>query len=149
MKKARHELIKEIIEQSRIETQDDLTAALLLKGVKVTQATVSRDIKEMRLYKVSDVNGHYFYTCPKVQNILSHDGVLSQTVRTSIVKIKMNDSLVVIHTVPGSAASVAFALDNMNFEEILGTIAGDDTIFVAVANAEAGNNIVQKLKNLI
>lgn len=136
MKMTRHAKIKEIIDKNKIETQEDLAAALRSEGIEVTQATVSRDIKELMLVKVPDANGHYHYAYPKEHNMLLTPGRLERTFQDSIVSIKATDCLVVVRTLPGTAQAVAYAIDYMKWPEILGTIAGDDTVFVAVGNEE-------------
>lgn len=137
MKMTRHAKIKEIIDKNKIETQEDLAAALRSEGIEVTQATVSRDIKELMLVKVPDANGHYHYAYPKEHNMLLTPGRLERTFQDSIVSIKSTtDCMVVVRTLPGTAQAVAYAIDYMKWPEILGTIAGDDTVFVAVSNKE-------------
>lgn len=136
MKMTRHAKIKEIIDKNKIETQEDLAAALRSEGIEVTQATVSRDIKELMLVKVPDANGHYHYAYPKEHNMLLTPGRLERTFQDSIVSIKATDCLVVVRTLPGTAQAVAYAIDYMKWPEILGTIAGDDTVFVAIGNKE-------------
>lgn len=136
MKMTRHAKIKEIIDKNKIETQEDLAAALRSEGIEVTQATVSRDIKELMLVKVPDANGHYHYAYPKEHNMLLTPGRLERTFQDSIVSIKATDCLVVVRTLPGTAQAVAYAIDYMKWPEILGTIAGDDTVFVAIGKKE-------------
>lgn len=136
MKMTRHAKIKEIIDKNKIETQEDLAAALRSEGIEVTQATVSRDIKELMLVKVPDANGHYHYAYPKEHNMLLTPGRLERTFQDSIVSIKATECLVVVRTLPGTAQAVAYAIDYMKWPEILGTIAGDDTVFVAIGNKE-------------
>lgn len=136
MKMTRHAKIKEIIDKNKIETQEDLAAALRNEGIEVTQATVSRDIKELMLVKVPDANGHYHYAYPKEHNMLLTPGRLERTFQDSIVSIKVTDCLVVVRTLPGTAQAVAYAIDYMKWPEILGTIAGDDTVFVAIGKKE-------------
>ncbi len=136
MKMTRHAKIKEIIDKNKIETQEDLAAALRNEGIEVTQATVSRDIKELMLVKVPDANGHYHYAYPKEHNMLLTPGRLERTFQDSIVNIKATDNMVVVRTLPGTAQAVAYAIDYMKWPEILGTIAGDDTVFVAIGSKE-------------
>ena len=136
MKMTRHAKIKEIIDNHKIETQEDLASALRGEGIDVTQATVSRDIKELMLVKVPDANGHYHYAYPKEHGMMLTMERLARTFHDSIVSVRASDSMVVIRSLPGTAQSVAFALDYMKWPEILGTIAGDDTVFVAMENKE-------------
>ncbi|WP_293729063.1 arginine repressor [uncultured Phascolarctobacterium sp.] len=146
MKMTRHAKIKEIIDNNKIETQEDLAAALRSEGIDVTQATVSRDIKELMLVKVPDANGHYHYAYPKDHGMLLTVERLERTFHDSIVSIRSSDCMVVIRTMPGTAQAVAFALDYMKWPEILGTIAGDDTVFVALENKEGVLSLLKRLK---
>ncbi|MGL5206188.1 MAG: arginine repressor [Acidaminococcaceae bacterium] len=132
MKIARHEKIKEIIESMIIETQDDLAQALRNSGIDVTQATVSRDIKELMLIKIPDASGGYRYAFPKEHGMILSQGRLERTFQDSILSIAISENLVVIRTLPGTAQAVAYGIDYMKWPEVLGTVAGDDTIFVAV-----------------
>ncbi len=137
LKTNRHAKIKSIIELQKIETQDELAAALRDSGIEVTQATVSRDIKELMLIKVPDAAGHYYYAFPKDQNaLLNSGGRLERTLQESVLNLRSGGNLVVIHSLPGAASSVALALDYMKWPEVLGTVAGDDTIFVAIDKPE-------------
>ncbi len=131
MKVMRHAKIKEIIDNNTIETQEDLAAALRREGIDVTQATVSRDIKELMLVKEPDADGNYRYTYPKDHSAMLTFGRLEKTFRNSILSVKASESLVIVHTLPGAGQAVAYAIDYMKWPEILGTIAGDDTVFVA------------------
>lgn len=146
MKMTRHAKIKEIIDNHKIETQEDLATALRSEGIDVTQATVSRDIKELMLVKVPDANGHYHYAYPKDHGMLLTVERLERTFHDSIVSIRSSDCMVVIRTMPGTAQAVAFALDYMKWPEILGTIAGDDTVFVALENKEGVLSLLKRLK---
>lgn len=149
MKMTRHAKIKEIIDKNKIETQEDLAAALRSEGIEVTQATVSRDIKELMLVKVPDANGHYHYAYPKEHNMLLTPGRLERTFQDSIVSVKSTDNMVVVRTLPGTAQAVAYTIDYMKWPEILGTIAGDDTVFIAVANKEGIGILMHRFKDHI
>ena len=131
MKIARHEKIKEIIESMVIEAQ-----ALRNSGIDVTQATVSRDIKELMLIKIPDASGGYRYAFPKEHGMILSQGRLERTFQDSILSIGVSENLVVIRTLPGTAQAVAYGIDYMKWPEVLGTVAGDDTIFVAVDNRD-------------
>ena len=119
------------------------------EGIDVTQATVSRDIKELMLVKVPDANGHYHYAYPKEHNMLLTPGRLERTFQDSIVSVKSTDNMVVVRTLPGTAQAVAYAIDYMKWPEILGTIAGDDTVFIAVANKEGIGILMHRFKDHI
>ena len=136
MKATRHARIKEIIEHSVIETQEELAEALKAEGINVTQATVSRDIKELRLVKVPYKDGKYRYAAnsERIKSIpKSHASILFQEV---VTKIDHTGNLVVIQTLPGSANSIASILDHFEFKGKLGTVAGDDTILIILRSEE-------------
>lgn len=145
MKNTRHARIKNIIDNNIIETQEDLAVALRDEGIDVTQATVSRDIKELMLVKVPDSNGRYRYAYPKEHGMMLTVERLERTFHDSIVNIRNSDSMVVVHTLPGTAQAVAFALDYMKWPEILGTIAGDDTVFIALENKDGVTTLLKRL----
>lgn len=147
MKMTRHAKIKEIIDKNKVETQEDLAAALRAEGIEVTQATVSRDIKELMLVKVPDANGQYHYAYPKEHNMLLTPGRLERTFQDSIIGIRVSQCMVVIRTLPGTAQAVAYAVDYMKWEEVLGTIAGDDTVFVAMENDEGVKAFLKRFKD--
>ena len=148
MRNKRHEAILTLIKQQNIETQQDLTVALASVGFDVTQATVSRDIKELRLVKKLNVDGKYVYA-PHTQS--SDEGVsdkMSNILRQSIVSVDYALNTIVIKTLTGMAQGAASVLDAMQFSECLGTIAGDDTIFVTARSEEAAQKLTKKLKNM-
>ena len=147
MKMTRHAKIKEIIDKNKVETQEDLAAALRAEGIEVTQATVSRDIKELMLVKVPDANGQYHYAYPKEHNMLLTPGRLERTFQDSIIGIRVSQCMGVIRTLPGTAQAVAYAVDYRKWEEVLGTIAGDDTVFVAMENAEGVKAFLKRFKD--
>ena len=142
-KQERHQLIRNLVETRNIETQEDLANALRESGIKVTQATVSRDIKELMLVKVSDMRGNYRYSIPKEQSHLMSSEQLERLVRNSVISVRSGGNLVVLHTLPGTAQGVAYAIDSMKWVGVMGTVAGDDTIFVAV---EDGNTAAELTK---
>ena len=146
MKQKRQNTIKAIIEKNHIETQEDLARALKENGFVVTQATVSRDIKEMMLVKVADKNGKYHYVYPHTHSFTSAQGQMQRTLKDSIISINSNSNMVVIKTLPGAANAVAYSLDNAKHSEILGTIAGDDTVFLALQNGIDGTKFIEKLR---
>lgn len=149
MKITRHAKIKQIIDHKKIETQEDLAAALRAEGIEVTQATVSRDIKELMLVKVPDANGHYHYAYPKDQNVLLTTERLERTLQDSILSVMCSSSLVVVHSLPGTAQAVGYAVDYIQWPEVLGTIAGDDTVFLAVASLADAETVKERLMDFI
>ena len=140
-KQERHQLIRNLVETRNIETQEDLANALRESGIKVTQATVSRDIKELMLVKVSDMRGSYRYSIPKERTHMMSTEQLERLIRNSVISVQAGGNLVVLHTLPGTAQGVAFAIDSMKWIGIMGTVAGDDTIFVAIERPEMAEEL--------
>ena len=133
MKNARQTAILSIIEQNDIETQEELAGKLKEMGIVVTQATISRDIKELRLLKVLSGSGGYKYaTADKAEHGLSERFV--RMFKDSVLSINFAGNIVVLKTLAGSANVAAEAIDSMHVPEILGTMAGDNTILVVVQN---------------
>ena len=149
MKGLRHVKIKEIIVRRVIETQDDLAEALRRESIQVTQATVSRDIKELMLIKVPTGDGRYRYAFPPEQNIIFSQSRMERTFRDSLVAIDHSLNIVVLKTLPGTAQAIAYTIDYVKWPEILGTVAGDDTIFVIVKPPEAVPQVLAKFRALL
>jgi transcriptional regulator of arginine metabolism len=148
MKVTRHAKILEIINSKNIETQEDLADRLKESGMDVTQATVSRDIKELKLIKVLSENGRYKYaTINHTESFLSNKliSIFSQTV----LQVENVDKFIVIRTMSGSASAAAEALDSLNFDGVVGTIAGDNTIFVIARSDQKAEEVTQKMKKLL
>ncbi len=148
MKKSRHQKINELIEQYEIETQEELADKLREAGYAVTQATVSRDIRELKLSKVPMGDGKQKYT------ILIHsDHYLSdkyiRVLKDGFVSMDMAQNILVVKTVSGMAMAVAAALDAMKLKEIVGSIAGDDTIMMAVRTVEDTQIVMEKIRNVL
>ena len=147
MKEIRQNKIKEIIENRDIETQDELLAELSKEGFSVTQATISRDIREMKLTKVSGDGGKQRYVL--IQN--EDTDVMQkyhQVLSAGILNMDYAENLIVIRTVSGMAMAVAAALDNMKLPGLMGCIAGDDTIFCAVRNSRYCRAIIAGIKKV-
>lgn len=147
MKTRRQARILELIKEHDIETQSDLLEMLKSDGYHVTQATVSRDIKEMRLIKILGSSGSYKYAAEMISNEeqQSHSYLLS----TAVISIEYAKNLVVIKTQTGMAGAVCAALDATDRAGVLGTIAGDDTIFVATRTDSVSVSLTADLKKLI
>ncbi|WP_250277433.1 arginine repressor [[Clostridium] colinum] len=145
MKTKRHSKIKELITEYDIETQDDLTKKLREAGFDVTQATVSRDIRELKLTKVTNSEGKQKY-----QVFLQEDKKISEkfirVFKDGVVSIDYAQNIIVIKTLNGMAMGVATALDSMGNDEIIGSIAGDDNIFCVVKNEEKAIKLVERLR---
>lgn len=141
MKNARQAAILSIIEQNDVETQEELANKLKEMGIVVTQATVSRDIKELRLLKVLSAGGGYKYaTADKAEHGLSERFV--RMFKDSVLSISFAGNIIVLKTLSGSANVAAEAIDSMRLPEILGTMAGDNTILAIVhSEAEAARTV--------
>ena len=147
MKIRRQEKILELINRYEIETQDELAGYLREEGCEVTQATISRDIRELKLMKVSTGGGHQKYAVIESGQEKLVERYL-RVLRDGFVEMDKAGNLVVIRTVSGMAMAVAAALDAMNWSEIAGCIAGDDTIFCAVHTNEEAMLVMEKIQSI-
>ena len=147
MKEKRQSKIKEIIETRSIETQDELLSELAKEGFHITQATISRDIREMKLTKIASGNGKQKYAMLKNTNA-GVEQKYRKVLSAGILSMDYAENLVVIRTVSGMAMAVAAALDNLEMQGLMGSIAGDDTIFVAVRSGELCKEIISNIKKL-
>lgn len=148
MKKKRHALIKKIIELEIIETQEELTAALRRQHIDVTQATVSRDIKELMLIKIPTKDGRYRYAAPEQGRRVFSRERMARLFGDNVLHIDFSENIIVIKTLPGSAGTVAAMLDQAGWEEIIGTVAGDDNILAVVKPKEAVPEVIERLEEL-
>ena len=148
MKAKRQALIREIVENQSIQTQEELADALRQRGMVVTQATVSRDIKEMHLLKVLSEEGGYRYaTMDK-----SEQGMNDRLIRMlsdSVVDMNSANNLILIHTLPGSAHVAGEAVDSLHWPEVLGTIAGDNTILVIARSNEDVDAVMRRFRSIV
>lgn len=148
MKSVRQMAILDIIEKQSVETQEELAEALRARGIQVTQATVSRDIKELRLLKVLASDGVYQYaTADKAENGLNERFV--RMLAESLLSVTASNNLVVVKTLSGSANMAGEALDSMHWPEILGSLAGDNTILLVVRSNEETSVVVERIKDLM
>ena len=148
MKSARHNLILEIIENKDIETQEELAEELKNRGVRVTQATVSRDIKELRLLKVLSEHGGYKYATVERAEKGMNDR-FGRILTESIVNMEAVNNLIVVNTLSASASAAGEAIDSMKWIEVLGTIAGDNTLLIITRSDEAAQALVAKFNTLL
>lgn len=148
MKKTRHGRIIEIIQKYDVETQEELAARLRDAGFQVTQATVSRDIRELKLSKVPAGSGGQKYAVLKQEDSHMGDKYI-RVLKDGFSAMEPAQNLLVIKTVSGMAMAVAAALDALKFPEIVGSIAGDDTIFVALRTAEDARILMDRLHTMI
>ena len=148
MKVSRHTKILEIIENNAIETQEELALRLKEEGFDVTQATISRDIREMKLTKISMENGKQKYTAIKNAEVGISDRLI-RVFKEAVVKMDYAGNMVVIKTLEGMGMAVGVALDNMQNSEILGTIAGDDTVFCVIRGSHQAAELIERLYRII
>ena len=148
MKIERHSQIIRLISQYDIETQEELAEKLNESGFQVTQATVSRDIRELKLTKISKPGGGSRYAV-----LQSMDQEMSRkytdVLRTSFQSMDLAQNILVVKTVSGMAMALAAALDAMDFDEVVGSIAGDDTIMCAVRTAQDTANLMNRLRRMM
>ncbi|HIX25795.1 MAG TPA: arginine repressor [Candidatus Lachnoclostridium avicola] len=147
MKLERHSKIVELIGKYEIETQEELAEYLNKEGFNVTQATVSRDIRELKLSKVQMDNGRQRYVV--LQNQDSFSDKYIRILRDSFMSMDMAQNILVIKTVEGMAMAAAAALDAIHFHEIVGCVAGDNTIFCAVRSVDDTIILMDKLKKIL
>ena len=148
MKKNRQEKMLELSSRYEIETQDELIDRLREHGYDVTQATVSRDIRELKIAKMTTGRGTYRYVLPKHSQAGS--GMrFSATLVDSIISVDYACNMVVLKTYPGLANAVAVGIDGMNLQQILGCVAGDDTIMIVTRDEESARTISDRLHDLL
>ena len=149
MKSQRQAKILEIISTTNVETQEQLLQELENAGFRSTQATISRDIKELRVVKELTSLGTYRYTTSAKELPATFSNRLNSIFRECVTGYDYAQNLVVIHTLPGLANAAASALDTMNMSVILGTIAGDDTVFIVMRDNNAAAAFCGEIKNLL
>ena len=148
MKKNRHDKIIELINNYEVETQEQLASLLKEAGYDVTQATVSRDIRQMKLTKQVTPDGRQKYVYTTADPEVMHDKYVS-VIKAGYVSMDVAGNLLVIRTVSGMAMAVAAAIDALDMPEIIGCIAGDDTIFVAMKSDEIAVELMNKYKGFL
>ena len=148
MKSERHAKIVELIKKYDIDTQEELADRLNREGYNVTQATVSRDIRELKLTKVSDGSGKQKYVVPGGKDGIGNDRFI-RILREAYISVDMAQNILVVKTVAGMAMAVAAAIDAMDWNEIVGCIAGDDTIMCAVRTVDDTKNLMEKIRRLV
>ncbi len=150
MKQLRQQQIRQVLGSRPIRTQHELAGALRERGFRVTQATVSRDVAEMGLRKVSR-EGTQVYAVPDapVRTERASDDRLRQLLTNLPVQVQPADLLLVVRAVPGSAHAIAAALDRTGWPEVVGSIAGDDTLFIALADKASLDRVMRRLERLL
>lgn len=149
MKKNRLEKVIEIINEHEVETQDELIAYLRAEGFDVTQATVSRDIRELKLVKVMTGRGSYRYILPQEESTSQAALHISNALAETIVRSEYAGHLVVLHTFPGMANAIAAEVDRLRHPGILGCVAGDDTILIVSRDTESAAQLCDQIKDMI
>lgn len=148
MKVNRHSKILKIIEENVVETQEDLADLLRKEGIVVTQATVSRDIREMKLVKVMTKDGRYKYA-PYDMDSSALDDRIVNVFREAVLTVDYAMNTVCIHTISGMAQAAAFGIDSLKIGDVVGSVAGDDTIFILSRNEESAKEMVKNFKNIL
>ena len=146
---SRLKAIRKLIKNHRVESQETLLSYLQKEGYEVTQATLSRDLKMLKVGKVSDGNAGYFYTLPSDEENQESEQIYKRDFLRGYVSIDWSGNIIVIKTFPGHANTVSNALDNLNLEDLLGTVAGDNCLFACIKEGVSGEDFVKKLKTKI
>ncbi len=148
LRSARHAKILEIISHNEIETQEELCAQLEKQNVVVTQATISRDIRDLHLFKVAGIEKKYRYSyindgeseiSPKMRSLF----------RDCVLSVKAAQNLVVVKTLTGNGANAGAVVDKLNYEEVVGSVAGDDTLLVVCEDNDGAAAVVEKITEFI
>ena len=148
MKSQRHERMLELVSKYEIETQEEMMERLRAEGFKVTQATVSRDLKELKLTKTLTARGTYRYALSQARHGVGNVKI-NNAMADSITEVKYSLNNVVIKTYPGLAAAVAFAVDSLNMPSILGCVAGDDTVIIVTIDEASSAELSEKITELM
>jgi transcriptional regulator of arginine metabolism len=149
MKNLRQSKIAEIIGKQAVETQEELQVLLKSEGFDVTQATISRDIKALRIYKALSNKGAYRYALPQEPSENTFSARLRTIFRESVTHIDNAQNLAVIKTLPGMAQAACSAIDAMNAPAVVGSLAGDDTAFIAMRNEAAAKELAEQLRMIV
>lgn len=149
MKSNRQNIILAIIAREEIETQNHLMEALARQGIKTTQATLSRDIKELHLIKTLSPSGKYRYSAPSAEPKARHDDRFRKIFRESVTSSEAAQNIVVIKTLPGLASGAAGTLDGMDVPNLVGTLAGDDTAILIMKTNEAAQTLCEEIRKML
>lgn len=148
MKARRQAKILELIKTSVIETQEELAEALGRQGIPVTQATVSRDIKELQLNKVPTGDGRYRYALPDEVPTGAWEK-RRRMFQESVLGIDHSGNIIIVKSLPGTAPGVGLALDHLGWPEMIGSVAGDDTVIVIIKPVEATTEVAERIRGLM
>ena len=149
MKNERQTQLLQIISEESIETQEQLLERLQARGIKSTQATISRDIKQLHLVKEPTGQGRYRYAVSAHKTKLNFEGKLRTIFRESVLSVDCAQNLVVLKTIEGMANGAAFTLDNMQDTDIVGTLAGDDTILLVFHDNANALDFCEQVKEML
>ena len=152
VKNSRLEALRLIISSQQLGSQDELLNALQKEGFKLTQATLSRDLKQLKVAKAASMSGNYVYVLPNetmYKRISSPNSVREMMKVPGFISINFSSNIGIIKTRPGYASSIAWNIDNSNVPEILGTIAGDDTIFIVIKEGIRHQEVVEALNDVV
>src|SRR5690554_19224 len=149
MKSKRHLKIINIIKDYDIRTQEELVEKLNQEGIEVTQATISRDIKRLGLIKVPDGYGAYKYSLPSERKQSDIYDWLEKMFQDFVVDMNFSENLIVLKTLPGTAMGLGSAIDNIDWKEVIGSVAGDDTLLLIIKPKEKTEGLFQKLQNFL
>ena len=152
IKNDRLEALRMIISSQELGSQDELLAALKKEGFQLTQATLSRDLKQLKVAKAASMRGNYVYVLPNdtmYKRVSTPHQVRQMLEVPGFLSINFSGNMGVIKTRPGYASSIAYNIDNNHIEEILGTIAGDDTIFILIKQGIAKDKVVEALSKVV
>lgn len=149
MKPARQNVILEIIGEREIETQNQLLEALAARGIKSTQATLSRDIKDMRLVKELGKDGKYHYAAGVSAEINGNTNRLKKIFKECVTSYATAQNIIIIKTLPGLAGAACSTLDSMDIPDLVGSLAGDDTAFLAMKDSASAEQLCQEIRNML
>jgi len=152
IKNDRLEALRMIISSQELGSQDELLAALKKEGFQLTQATLSRDLKQLKVAKAASMRGNYVYVLPNdtmYKRVSTPHQVRQMLEVPGFLSINFSGNMGVIKTRPGYASSIAYNIDNNHIEEILGTIAGDDTIFIVIKQGIAKDKVIEALSKVV
>ena len=152
VKNSRMEAIKMLISSQELSSQEEVLHALEVEGFKLTQATLSRDLKQLKVAKAASMNGKYVYVLPNetmYKRISNPKSAMEMIQSPGFVSINFSGNIGVIKTRPGYASSIAYNIDNSNIPEIIGTIAGDDTIFIIIKESVFKRDVIDALNMVI
>ncbi len=148
-KETRRDMIRRLIAKEHISTQNELTQRLLEAGFSVTQATVSRDIRELRLVKIADGNGRYHYEMGQSAARDAFPGTFYSLFHGSVRAVDYAQNILVIHTYSGMAQAVCATMDSMEWPDVVGTLAGEDTIIVILRTEKAAEQLTERLQGML